>query len=175
MQIHKAEVIKTIFVLALIVLGSKTKFSLAGVPLVFADGIIIAWSLYRHFPNSAIPSFLFLLMGSIGLPVFASGLTGAEAWSSRTAGYLAGYFLITLPLTGRKEKNGFADLLFRGVLLYLLLQSSGMIVYMQKTETDISSFLENVLLPFAPFGLLKVLLACTAVYLLKKAERKKEF
>lgn len=158
-----------LLVLLLMILGSKTRLHLVGVPVVFTDLLVIAWSIYKPFPASALPAAVFLLMGTAGLPVFASGLTGAEAWSGNTSGYLAGYLIIGIlpavfqPVLHQSLKSK----ILLAVMLFLVLHASGMTLYLYNTRSSLSDFIQNVFLPFAPIGLAKAILAAVMVHFLE--------
>jgi biotin transport system substrate-specific component len=173
-RFNRKELSSAFFVLLLMIIGSKTRLLLGEIPLVFTDAIVIAWTLYRRFPLSILPTVLFLMMGTLGLPVFASGLTGAAAWESKTAGYLAGYLLVSLlPVwLMKKEALKLSEMFIWGLLLYLTLQASGMTLLIYRYEMSIEAFIKNVFIPLAPFGITKTIIAVGIVHGLKKTEQK---
>lgn len=156
------------------IIGSKTKFNIGNIPVVFTDMVVIAWALYKPFPWSAIPSALFLLSGTLGLPVFASGLSGLEAWTGNTAGYLAGYLMVsTIPVIHSIFRP---DSLLRfiglGLMMYLVLHLSGMLFFIYQTQASVETFFTKVFIPFLPFGLIKAVIAAGMAYGLRKNEYK---
>jgi len=171
-RLHKQELLSVFFVLLLMIIGSKTKFAISGVPLIFADAVVIGWTLYKPFPLSILPPALFLILGTLGLPVFASGLTGIEAWSAKTSGYLAGYLLLGFAsLAINNTTQGFLKLMTAGLLLYLWLHLCGMAMYVYHTHVDFETFLKEVFIPFLPFGITKTITVCAWVFVLKSREK----
>ena len=163
----------------LIVLGARVSFYLPGVPEVPVTlqtfGVLFGGALLGF--RRAIGSVaLYLLLGFVGLPVFAleaagvygSGVdtivssTGGVIALGHTGGYLIG-FLVAAALVGRLAELGWdrkiggsvAAMLLGNVVVYLV----GVPWLMAATRQDLTFGLQHGLYPFVPGDLVKVAVA----------------
>lgn len=157
---------------ALISLVSPISIPLAGgVPISLATlAIMLAGSLLGKKWGS-LSVLIYLLLGCIGLPVFAGYSAGFANIIGPTGGYLMGYLLLAF-FSGwiyqdlGKKKSSFLVLgiLLGEFALYLL----GTIWFMWVSQTTWMASLTWCVLPFIPGDVLKIVIAC---FLTKSLER----
>jgi len=103
---------------------------------------------------------LYLLMGALGLPVFAGARGGPQALFGPTGGYLLGYFLAAAAISLPGERaHGFAARLSLCALGLLCCYIPGALYLAFLTGRAIPDVLSLAVLPFLPGDLLKALLA----------------
>ncbi len=90
---------------ALTVVGSYLQIPLGPVPIVLANLFVLLAGLLLGSRWGAVSIALYLLLGLIGLPVFAGGAGGPAALVGPTGGYLFGY-LVAAFLTGLISESG---------------------------------------------------------------------
>jgi biotin transport system substrate-specific component len=164
----------------LIILGARISFYLPGNPLVPVTlqtfGVLVSGALLG-FRRGILAVLLYLLIGVVGLPVFAydaqsasyaAGLDTIASWQGgsvvlgATGGYLIG-FLVAGALVGRLAELGW-DRHLGGALAALLLGNA--VIYVVgvpwlavAVSLDTQQALEFGLLPFIPGDLVKLALA----------------
>ncbi len=114
--------------------------------------------------RSAGALMLYLLMGMIGLPVFAGGAAGLFHLTGPTGGYLIG-FLLAAVVVGRMAEHGW-ERSFRTSLLPFSLGT--LIIYLVGVPwlaryVGPEAAIQKGLLPFLPGDLIKLLLAALAL------------
>lgn len=100
---------------------------------------------------------IYLLLGAIGLPIFAGGAGGVGALFGPTAGYLYG-FLIAGFIAGLGERRFLPKLIsyIVGLLIIYILGATGLMI---NTGMSINKALASGVLPFIPGDIIKVILA----------------
>ncbi len=80
---------------ALLVIGAYVSIPLRPVPITFQDAFVVLTPLL--FGSTAYIAILaYLLLGLVGLPIFAGGVSGMVALSGPTGGFLAGFLLASI-------------------------------------------------------------------------------
>jgi len=80
---------------ALLVIGAYVSIPLRPVPITFQSAFVVLTPLL--FGSTAYIAVLaYLLLGLVGLPVFAEGASGMVALSGPTGGFLAGFLLASI-------------------------------------------------------------------------------
>lgn len=98
---------------ALVVVGAYLKIPVGPVPIVLANFFVILAGAVLGTRWAAASIGLYLLLGALGLPVFAGG-GGLAYLTGPTGGFLLGYLpaaALSGFLTHRKTRNSFTDLL----------------------------------------------------------------
>jgi biotin transport system substrate-specific component len=168
----------------LIILGARISFYLPGNPLVPVTlqtfGVLFSGALLG-FRRGILAVLLYLLLGAVGLPVFAydagsaayaSGLDTIASWQGgsivlgATGGYLIG-FLLAGALVGRLAELGW-DRHLGGAMAALLIGNAviyavGVPWLAAAASLDVEQALEFGLLPFIPGDLVKLGLAAAAL------------
>ncbi|MEW6668505.1 MAG: biotin transporter BioY [Thermodesulfobacteriota bacterium] len=107
----------------------------------------------------ALSQVVYILLGIIGLPVFAGGKAGFGVLMGPTGGYLIG-FVIAAALIGRmvrvRERPGFFWLLFSMAVGHLVVYGCGVLQLAQVAKLDLVKALAVGVLPFLPGDILKM-------------------
>lgn len=119
----------------------------------------------------------YLVVGALGLPVFANGSGGLAALVSPSAGYLYGY-VASAYLAGYAAQQGYDRRLFSGLIAFALAHQvifvfgvTYLAVYFQ---INISEALTIGYLPFVGIDLLKFILATLIMFNLWRGSVKKQ-
>ena len=118
----KISVKETVFVsifTALTVIGGYIAIPLGPVPIVLSNFVILLTGLLMGSKKGAAVAFTYLLLGALGLPVFAGGASGLARIAGPTGGYLLGYLPAAF-ITGLISEYG-----KRSFFRYLLALTAG--------------------------------------------------
>ena len=115
MRLTSTRLAQLAVIVALLVVSAYVSIPLHPVPITFQDTFVVLTPLL--FGSTAYVAILaYLLLGLIGLPVFAGGASGLAALSGPTGGFLAG-FLLTAVVTGAAADHWHWDSWWREMLL----------------------------------------------------------
>lgn len=136
-----------------------------GVPLSLATFAVMLAGVLLGAKFGTVSTLLYLLLGSVGVPVFSSFTGGFSHIATMTGGYLVGYLPLAFfsgliyHLLGRK-KNGFAKLFWMAagmlagtVVLYLL----GTIWFCAISKMTFGAALAVCVIPFLPGDAIKII------------------
>ena len=113
----KISIKETVFVsvfTALTVIGGYIAIPLGPVPIVLSNFVILLSGLLMGSRKGAAVAFTYLLLGALGLPVFAGGASGLARIAGPTGGYLLGYLpaaFITGFISERGKRSLIKDIL----------------------------------------------------------------
>ncbi|MBQ9327794.1 MAG: biotin transporter BioY [Solobacterium sp.] len=150
-------------------LSTEVPISLATLAVMLAGALI----------GSKLGTFavlIYILLGMIGIPVFANYSAGAGVVFGMTGGYIIGYLPLAF-LTGwiyerfGRKKSGVMEyvVLFVGMLVgTVVLYVIGTIWFMRYTGMSLAASLAACVIPFIPGDLLKMVVVCLLVPRLKK-------
>ncbi|MGL4607327.1 MAG: biotin transporter BioY [Eubacteriaceae bacterium] len=133
---------------------------------VFVSGGIL--SPYK----AGISQIIYVLLGVIGLPVFANFGGGLGTLLGPTGGYVLGYILCAFIISfilRRTEKN-YLSLFFSIIIGLLICYLLGTFWFTISTNTSFISALSLCVFPFIPGDLLKILISIFLISRLKKIE-----
>ncbi|MDR3244094.1 MAG: biotin transporter BioY, partial [Elusimicrobiota bacterium] len=145
-----------------------------GVPIVLQNMLIVLSGLVLGGARGASAVGLFIILGALGMPIFAGGRGGLAVILGPTGGFIAGYFfaaLIAGLIAGKPKINDGSKIfqyikisiaaLFAFIIIYLFGISRIMQIIMQKQSIGISaSFfaaLPSALIPFIPADIIKLI------------------
>lgn len=143
-----------------------------GIPIILQDMLAMLSGMLLGPLYGSIAVFVFLVLGSIGLPVF-SGKAGLQVITAGpTGGFLIGYLLgalaaglflkFLLPPASAERRHVKAKtyilITAAAVLATVIVFVCGIIGFMRVTGSDFSKTLAAVLIPFIPGNLLKIVL-----------------
>lgn len=95
MKLSTRRVAQLAVMVALLVIGAYVSIPLRPVPITFQDAFVVLTPLL--FGSTAYIAILaYLLLGLVGLPIFAGGVSGMVALSGPTGGFLAGFLLASI-------------------------------------------------------------------------------
>lgn len=149
------------FFTALLILFSKISIPIPFSPVPFTLqvlGVLIIGLLLKPFYSFLI-IFIYLLAGSLGLPVFAKG-GGLSYLLGPTGGFLFG-FLLSAPFIGflRDRLKTFAGVIFAAVAGIFVIYLFGTLHLLFLTKKGFFAVLNFAVLPFIPFDLIKAIIA----------------
>lgn len=124
------------------------------VPLTFQLLIVLLCPFILGSSGAFAAILLYLLMGSIGLPVFSGMHGGLHMLVGPTGGYLFG-FLIVMPLMGALSKR---NMLFSLIMGLLIIYACGVSYLAILTQISFSKALLLGFVPYLPLDILKILL-----------------
>lgn len=146
-----------------------------GIPIVLQDMMALLSGMVLGPLYGSVAVFVFLVLGSIGLPVF-SGKAGLQVITAGpTGGFLVGYFLGTLaaglflklllPSSCKQAKvKSLVIIAVAAVLATVIMFAFGIIGFMRVTGSDFSKTLAAVLIPFLPGNTIKIILMVPLTY-----------
>lgn len=113
---------------------------------------------------------VFILLGAVGLPVFANGSGGLEVLSGSTGGYIIGFVFTALivGLTADKFDRKLIPLVLSMVVGILVCYAFGTPWFMFVTKMDFVTSLGYCVTPFLIFDAIKIVLATVIVNRLSK-------
>ncbi len=147
-------------VTALIAVASQIAIPLPMVPinLGLLAIFIAGFTLERRWAMASV--LLFLLMGAIGLPVFAGFKGGPQHLVGNTGGYLLGYLLSVAIVAGRAPwADTFIKRVFICALAVLACYTTGTLWLMWLTGRALPEVLGFAVIPFLPGDALKCIAA----------------
>lgn len=147
---------------------SPLSIPVGAVPISLATlGVMLAGALLGA-QLGTLSVLIYLVLGWVGLPVFAGYSSGFTCLFGPTGGYMIGYLFLAF-LTGflYKKKtlpNLVGSILVGELVLYLL----GTIWFMFVAQTSLVSALTICVLPFIPGDIAKIVLVCLLLPQLEK-------
>jgi biotin transport system substrate-specific component len=150
---------------ALIVASTKVTIPLLPVPITGQTFGVLLVSGALGFRRGLLSIGLYVLIGAIGLPVFAEGKAGTSVLLGGTGGYIVG-FLVAGSLVGRLAELGWdrrivgalGAMAIGNVVIYLV----GVPWYMAVAHLDLAQGISKGVLPFVLGDLIKLVLAAAA-------------
>ena len=139
-----------------------------GVPVVLQDMMAMLTGMLLGPVYGTAAVFVFLVLGSIGLPVFSGKAGISVILAGPTGGFLVGYLLsafaagifLSLLLSNKKDNsNTKAWLLITAAALLatVVVFVCGIIGFMRVTHAGIAKTLSAVLVPFIPGNIIKII------------------
>jgi biotin transport system substrate-specific component len=152
---------------ALTAVGAYISIPLQPVPITLQDFFTFLAATLLGGYTGALSQVIYILLGIIGLPVFAGGKAGIGVLLGPTGGYLLGYiigaFVIGKIVQMRKEP-GWAWIIMASLIGLLIIYTVGAIQLSLVAKLSLAKTLLVGVVPFIPGDLCKLLLA-TVVYL----------
>jgi biotin transport system substrate-specific component len=141
-----------------ICLGAQANIPFAGNEYLLSDSLSIFWACCLGPYFGAIILSTYLLLGALGLPVFAEGASGIAVLFGNSGGYLFGFLLAAIV-------SGWLFLKWSGLVKYLaliigqaIIYFSGVIGLILSTNLSILKIIKIGVIDFLPGGLLKLAL-----------------
>ncbi len=158
---------------ALIAVFAQIQIPVGPVPISLATFGVMMCGLLLGWKWGAVSVMVYILLGAVGVPVFAGFKGGAAALTGPTGGYIIGYLpyaaLAGLGVAAWQEKFGgrCALLVLGTVACYTL----GTAWFMYQSGRDLADSLYLCVLPFLPGDAAKIALAAALAPRLRKAIR----
>ena len=141
-----------------------------GVGIGLGIFVVVLTSYLLEVPMCVVSCGMYLLIGLLGLPVFAGFNGGVGAFVGPTGGFLIGYIFVSL-LAGVFAKIGKGKILIfiLGTVLGLLIcYSLGTLWYMYIMKVKLVPAIFVCVVPYVIFDLVKIAIACVVGPILKK-------
>lgn len=129
--------------------------------MVLLSGAILGANL------GALSQFLYILVGALGLPVFAGGSSGFGALFGPSGGFLIGFIAgayIVGKLTEKIKKKNFMQLVIAMIIGSLIIYVFGVIGGMLVTKLPFTQILLGWVVPFLIGDVVKLLVAAVIAY-----------
>ncbi len=140
------------------------------VPLTFQNLFTYLAAMLLGSRIGALSQIIYLFLGLVGLPVFAAGRAGPGVLLGPTGGYLWG-FVISAYVIGylveRMNIKKIRDLIFTGIIGFLIINLSGALQLYLVTQLNIKAVLLAGVLPFIIGDFIKIVAASFIAHKLK--------
>lgn len=148
-------------------LGGRVEIPMGPVPFILTDFFVFLGALWFKPRWFALGTVVFLLLGALGLPVYADGSGGVEHLIGPTSGYLFGYLVGGFMVSVAKERfSKFLPRLLSAFLGYYLLFVMGIASLVWLGGLSFSDAINNGAKPFVLSMHLKALGAVLVVHFL---------
>ena len=153
----------TAFFAALTAICSQIQIPLPYIPINLALLAVHLSGALLGSRRAASAQIVYLLLGLIGLPVFAGFGAGPGILFEKTGGYILGYVLCAL-IDGRNKVTGVSVPSVPVMMLHMLAGTFvcyffGTIWFMRLTRISLSVSLSYCVIPFIPGDIIKIILA----------------
>ncbi len=133
-----------------------------GIPIVLQNMLVVLCGVLLGPVQGAIAVGIFLIVGTLGLPIFSGGVGGIPILLGPTGGFLAGYFFAALAagfiagLPSAEKKTPVYRIIIASIAGLLLLYVPGIFHLKNVMQTTLSRALSAGMLPFLPGDLIKL-------------------
>lgn len=157
------------FFAALTAVLAQIAIPIGPVPITLGSFAVLLSGVLLGAKSGTVSQIVYVLLGAVGVPVFASFKAGVGVLAGPTGGYIAGYILaawIAGFIAGRFGNKIYVLLLaaFAGYLVYT---AAGTFWYMFSTGTGLSETLMVCVVPFLPGDAIKIVLAAALAHQLR--------
>lgn len=134
---------------------------IGAVPVSLATFAVMLTAIILGPKKSSISVIIYILLGSVGLPVFSGFRGGFQVLVGPTGGYIWSYIFMALLIGGVTEKCvnskpiALVGCIFGTVICYIF----GTVQFVLVQNTSFISALSVCVLPFIPFDIIKAVLA----------------
>lgn len=136
----------------------------SSIPITGQTFAVLLVAYFLHEKKGTVAVFLYVLLGTLGLPIFADGESGWQVLSGGSGGFLIGFIAIAYPI-GLLGKKGWGKRFTKSLLamtfgtLIILIFGIGRLAQLY----DFSKGLEYGFYPFWQGALVKILLGATVL------------
>lgn len=148
---------------ALITIGSWISIPIGQVPITLQTFAIFFVALLLE-PKISISSVgVWILLGIVGLPVFAGFKGGFGVIVGPTGGYLIAFFISTIIVALAKKKSRMLAFILSFVTLFIIVYPLGTLQLSLLTKMEFKQALAVGVLPFVIFDVIKIAIAIVIV------------
>ena len=142
---------------ALLCVISPISIPVGPIPITLTTLIIYIVSYATSPSTSSVSVCLYIILGCLGLPVFAAFGAGPGYVIGPTCGFILGYIPLSLSISlfGRNKVMYIISMFIGTVLLYIL----GSIGLYLTTGNGLESIITTAVLPFLPGDIIKIIIA----------------
>ena len=163
------QLVYTALFAALIVVFSQLQIPLPGlVPISLATFGVMMAGLLMGWPWGGAAVAVSLLLGAVGLPVFAGFSGGISKLAGMTGGFLLSFPIMAWCAGMFSKKNDYIMTAIGLVVGAAANYAVGSIMFMALTKMDLAGTLAACVIPFIPTAIIKIVLAEILGLLLKK-------
>ena len=153
----------------LIIVCSQFEIPLpGGVPMTLQTLIIPIAGIVLGARRGTIATIVYLLLGAVGLPVFAGFSGGISKLAGMTGGFLLSFPIMAWCAGMFSKKNDYIMTAIGLVVGAAANYAVGSIMFMALTKMDLAGTLAACVIPFIPTAIIKIVLAEILGLLLKK-------
>ncbi len=165
MKLTVKQMAYTAIMAALISVLSPIAVPLAGeVPISLATLAVMLSGAILGSRLGTLAVFIYILLGMIGMPVFANYASGAGIVFGMTGGYIIGYlplaFITGLFCEKWSSRNPYAAIIAGALIGNIVLYILGTIWFMNYTGMALAGALAACVIPFIPGDLIKIAAVC---------------
>lgn len=130
--------------------------------------ILVNSSLFNKFEGFFI-TLLYILLGILGLPIFAGGLGGIGVITGPTGGFIIGYLVCSLVISLITNLNNKSNtlMLFSYILGILLCYTFGLVHYMNEMNVELIDAIIVCVYPFILVDIIKIFVAFMLTTIIK--------
>jgi biotin transport system substrate-specific component len=147
---------------ALTAAGAFIVIPLPPVPITAQTFFLNVAAILLGGPLGAVSQFIYVMLGIVGIPVFAGGKAGLGVLFGPTGGYLLGFIIaaFVIGMINRMKKNaGIFWHIFSMLIGMLIIYSIGSIQLSLVAKMSFPNALAVGVLPFIPGDIIKIILA----------------
>ena len=158
---------------AILVTSAWIAIPIGSIPVTLQTAALFLIAGVLGWKRATLATLAYLLLGMVGVPVFAGFMGGVSVLFSPTGGYLLGFFAISLIVGRIAEKSGEKPVLrlsiamCLGVLLCYAIGTAWFTLIVGENTGFIAAILLCVL-PYLPFEIIKIALSVFLIIKLKK-------
>ncbi len=159
---------KILISLAIIIAASYASFTIpitdTGIPFTLQSLAVFVVAAFLNYKESIICLVSYLVLGAIGLPVFADGSSGVAKLIGASGGFLFGFLIAGVFISyvrTRIDEDDLLRLMSLMIVATVILFACGLLQLAIKL--DMGKAIEYGLLPFWKMGLIKAVLAAIIV------------
>lgn len=154
---------------ALLAVCSQISIPLNPVPINLALLAVLLCGGLLGKKYASVSVIVYILLGAVGVPVFASLKGGLAVLAGPTGGYIAGYVIAAFVTGFFFEKSDKFYVLIPGMVLAVLMcYAFGTLWYIFVTKAKFVTALASCVLPFLPLDFVKIMLSFFAVKCIKR-------
>ena len=140
-----------------------------GVPMTLQTFAIPLAGVVLGIKNGTIATLIYVLLGLIGVPVFAGFTGGAGIVFGPTGGFILAFPFMTLTAGIGTKKNSYPWLIMWLVIGATILYTSGMLVFSLVTSNSLLASFTFVVIPFIPTEIVKIIMVVILGKLIRQA------
>lgn len=144
---------------AMLCVLSPIALPIGDVPVSIATMAICIAAAAAGSVKTAAAVLVYLILGSVGLPVFAGFTAGFGRVLGPTGGFLMGYIPLALIAGTAERKRGFVRSLIPMILGTAVMYACGTAWYCLWSSADVGTALAVCVIPFLPIDTVKLILA----------------
>ncbi|MEM9545685.1 MAG: biotin transporter BioY [Bacteroidota bacterium] len=152
-----------------IAIAARVSIDVGNIPITGQTLAILAWAFFLSPVESLVVISGYLVLGFIGLPVFADGESGFDKLFGGSGGYLIGFLIASIIVSWLNQKwrvNSFSSILVLTLIgtIIILVFGVGRLI----TIYDLQKGIQYGFLPFWKGALIKIILGSFIVWRIKK-------